>query len=130
MNTEEHERIIEEEKSRYKEFKDLVENNTELFKYLWNIGDGDGGHIFNSIREAVTGEYFKTYKAKSYVKKKVTHALQKTVFERDKYRCVMCYTHLNLTVDHIHPEILGGTLDISNLQTLCKSCNSKKGVNI
>lgn len=49
------------------------------------------------------------------------------MFERDKYRCVNCGTHLNLSIDHIHPFSKGGSDDESNLQTLCRSCNSSKG---
>jgi len=49
------------------------------------------------------------------------------VFERDKYRCVRCGTWKDLAVDHVVPRIKGGTNDLDNLQTLCKSCNSKKG---
>ena len=34
----------------------------------------------------------------------------------------------NSSVDHIYPESLGGTLELSNLQTLSASpCNSRKG---
>lgn len=32
-----------------------------------------------------------------------------------------------LSIDHIHPERHGGTLDEDNLQTLCRPCNSRKG---
>lgn len=52
------------------------------------------------------------------------------VWDRDGWRCVRCGTHEDLTVDHIVPISKGGADDpddISNLQTLCKSCNSSKG---
>ena len=49
------------------------------------------------------------------------------IWERDNFTCQHCGKRKNLTIDHIHPESKGGTLDLSNLQTLCKSCNSKKG---
>jgi hypothetical protein len=33
----------------------------------------------------------------------------------------------HMTVDHITPRTSGGTNDVSNLQPLCRTCNSKKG---
>jgi len=57
----------------------------------------------------------------------IPRSIAKAVFERDAYRCVRCGTWQDLTVDHIHPESKGGTLDLNNLQTLCQSCNSRKG---
>ncbi|MCA1670595.1 MAG: HNH endonuclease [Thermomicrobia bacterium] len=53
--------------------------------------------------------------------------MQKRVWERDLYRCCECGTHLDLSVDHIIPESRGGNLDLDNLRTLCRSCNSRKG---
>ncbi len=56
-------------------------------------------------------------------------AVRKYVFERDRYCCQSCsQTHLQteLTIDHIIPLAKGGSNDISNLQTLCRRCNSRK----
>jgi hypothetical protein len=52
------------------------------------------------------------------------------VFQRDGYACVHCGSRLDLTIDHIHPVSLGGLTDPENLQTLCRDCNSRKGVRI
>lgn len=49
------------------------------------------------------------------------------VWERDNFTCQHCGCRRNLAVDHIHPESRGGGLELANLQTLCRSCNSKKG---
>jgi 5-methylcytosine-specific restriction enzyme A len=51
------------------------------------------------------------------------------VFQRDKYQCQSCgrtSVESNLTIDHIIPLALGGQNDISNLHTLCLTCNQKK----
>jgi len=60
----------------------------------------------------------------------ISQELRTRVFERDAYRCLRCGTHLNLTADHIHPESMGGETVFENLQTLCRSCNSKKGTSL
>lgn len=62
-----------------------------------------------------------------YKKKKIGQSIARKVFEKDQYRCVTCGGFKDLCVDHIIPESKGGTLDLENLQTLCRSCNSKKG---
>lgn len=51
------------------------------------------------------------------------------IFQRDK-RCLKCGTDKNLTIDHIVPLSKGGKKNISNLQTLCESCNVSKSDNI
>jgi hypothetical protein len=52
------------------------------------------------------------------------------VFQRDGYACSACGSETDLTVDHIHPVALGGNNDPSNLRTLCRSCNSRKGASL
>lgn len=51
-----------------------------------------------------------------------------TIFKRDGYKCRRCGSPEQLSVDHIIPKSKGGTDDQHNLQTLCHSCNSRKGV--
>ena len=55
--------------------------------------------------------------------------VRKYVFKRDSFQCQSCgKTDLetNLNIDHIIPLARGGSNDISNLQTLCQTCNQKK----
>lgn len=51
----------------------------------------------------------------------------RAVWDRDGWTCKGCGTHVNLTVDHIVPWSAGGSDELDNLQTLCRSCNSRKG---
>jgi len=62
-----------------------------------------------------------------YRKHPIPRSIRDQIFERDNYTCQHCGSTEALSVDHVHPESKGGTLDLSNLQTLCRSCNSKKG---
>jgi 5-methylcytosine-specific restriction enzyme A len=51
------------------------------------------------------------------------------VFQRDKYQCQSCgkiSQETHLSIDHIIPLSRGGKNDISNLQTLCLTCNQQK----
>lgn len=87
--------------------------------------------ICETYINAHSGEWFNWKKqgggSGTYRKKPLSQGLRTKVFERDEYRCVHCGTHKELSVDHIHPEVHGGTDAFDNLQTLCKPCNSAKG---
>ena len=52
------------------------------------------------------------------------------VFYRDGFSCKHCGSKEDLTIDHIYPEVHGGTDYCENLQTLCRRCNSVKGDSI
>jgi len=47
--------------------------------------------------------------------------------ERHKGRCAKCKKKRPLTRDHIIAVAIGGTDHITNIQPLCKPCNSRKG---
>lgn len=53
--------------------------------------------------------------------------LRLKVFVRDGFECVVCGALHDLTIDHIWPQSKGGTNEEGNLQTLCRTCNSRKG---
>lgn len=60
-------------------------------------------------------------------KKAIPPTLRTAVFERDLYRCLACGAHVDLRADHVVAEVNGGPTTFENLQTLCASCNSRKG---
>lgn len=53
--------------------------------------------------------------------------LRQETLERDDYECVVCGSRRRLEADHILPVSRGGTDVLSNMQTLCKTCNTSKG---
>lgn len=65
-----------------------------------------------------------------YQKVKIPSSIRWQVWERDNFTCKQCGTRANLSVDHIVPESKGGSLNLDNLQTLCKKCNSSKGMKV
>jgi 5-methylcytosine-specific restriction endonuclease McrA len=53
--------------------------------------------------------------------------LRLAVFRRDGFKCVGCGATSDLEADHIIAVDQGGATALSNLQTLCKPCNARKG---
>lgn len=58
-------------------------------------------------------------------------AIMQELFAKQKKKCMYCgkdkHEPNDLHLDHMTPIALGGSNDISNLQLLCGSCNSRKG---
>ena len=52
--------------------------------------------------------------------------IREFIFKRDNYKCLCCGSLDNLSIDHIVAINKKGENKISNLQTLCRSCNSRK----
>lgn len=55
-----------------------------------------------------------------------THEQWVALLERYKHRCASCRRKIPLVRDHIIPLSKGGSDDITNIQPLCTSCNSRK----
>lgn len=64
------------------------------------------------------------------VRKAIPDALRQAVYDRDGNACLHCGATERLSLDHIHPWSLGGPDTLDNLQTLCRSCNSRKGARV
>lgn len=56
----------------------------------------------------------------------VPQHVKKAVKRRDG-KCRCCGSKVGLQVDHIQARYVGGTHDLENLQTLCRTCNRLKG---
>lgn len=51
-----------------------------------------------------------------------------TLLARYEYRCLRCGSGDDITADHVVPVAYGGHSNIDNIQPLCRSCNSWKGI--
>jgi len=110
-------------------FKEFLEENYELLSYVKHWGDGEAGTLIAMLKDTLLGPPSRENPA-SYRKKRISASLRTKVFERDAYRCVKCGSWKDLCADHIYPEFLGGETTLDNLQTLCRTCNTKKGIKV
>jgi len=67
---------------------------------------------------------------KAFVRKstrQIDEGIKWRVYQRDNYTCVYCEnTGVPMTVDHYHPQALGGITTMENLRTSCRKCNKLK----
>lgn len=124
--------LMEEAKAVAK-FKAAVQDIVSVAPYIAHWGDGNCGHILNEVMNALHDSgHFQYWNERPKGKRKdlrkdIGKETRRIVHERSAYRCVTCGTHENLTIDHIIPLAKGGSNEIENLQTMCRSCNCKKG---
>jgi hypothetical protein len=56
--------------------------------------------------------------------------VKKYIFTKYGKKCLCCGSIDKISLDHIIPVQKGGKDEVENLQPLCKSCNSKKNIQI
>lgn len=120
--------MSDQEKQAVLLFSDFVKDNADTLRVIAHWGDGYGGYLRDLMMEQL-GIAPPTAIGGS-AKDKISRRLAKRVFERDGYRCTRCGGWIDLTCDHVHPESLGGLTVFENLQTMCRPCNSRKGVQL
>ena len=72
------------------------------------------------------------YGEKAYKGVVVRAEKRAALYRRDEYQCVWCGkyagdTGVELSLDHIIPNILGGDCSGNNLVTACMGCNNSRG---
>ncbi len=102
---------------------------------LVSAGYSPHGDIAHRIANSAQGAVLRNYGpapppepgSTIYRKKPIPEELRWKVFSRDGHKCRHCGSGEMLRADHIIPESKGGEMTLENLQTLCRSCNSRKG---
>jgi len=100
---------------------------------LWNWGDGAGGWLKQEFDAALTGRGLVSRRPLAPQPSSTAELpleVRYSVYKRDGFECLACGVRGNLTIDHVIPQSKGGSDDESNLQTLCRPCNSRKGARL
>lgn len=98
---------------------------------LWNVPISEINTACNALVTAGYGDVLEMWPQREKPQRRwISQSTRRAVYRRDGNRCLACGTRKRLTLDHIYPYSLGGNDEIANLQTLCQSCNSKKGARV
>lgn len=144
-----HSRHKEKENARCRQWaKDNPERNSENSKRWWNSQHQERRHELSKASyqrhrdekikysaewQKRNPELLLTYRRNTRHRKKagggtVTHEQWTEILERFNNQCPGCgSTTEPLTMDHIVPVSNGGSHSASNVQPLCRPCNTRKG---
>ena len=99
---------------------------------LGGIQDGFADYMHSGIPDAIDSPSNKTNSLITMRSewKKLQPILSPLVIKQANHKCSKCGSSKSLTIDHIKAIANGGDNSLANLQVLCKSCNSKKGITL
>jgi len=100
--------------------------DAEVIPILRNVQKRYGDHALDIPLACLTVKIRRDTQRPTHI----TDAMRWRVWERDNFTCQFCGSRRFLAVDHIYPKSRGGQTVMSNLQTLCRRCNSEKGVRV
>ena len=83
-------------------------------------------NCYGGIHEVVTIQNMRRFR-RFASRPPFTSVMRVAVYARDNGACCHCGATESLSIDHIYPWSKGGLHEMSNFQTLCRSCNSRKG---
>lgn len=63
---------------------------------------------------------------KGFKRRKLSPQRRAQIMQRDNGACRSCGSTTDVCIDHIVPLCQGGSNEVSNLQVLCRPCNSSK----
>lgn len=111
-----------------KYYKDFISLKLNTFNFPINLDIRD--LFIDRIEKYIKLELVR----KSYKRRRIKASIEVSkkkhiVFKYYGKICLCCGTSKNITIDHVIPVSKNGSNKISNLQPLCRSCNSRKRTN-
>lgn len=118
-------------KKKPEQFRDLVKNGTNLFRYL-PVGKETMEIItpmmeMNDYKEEILTKINET-PSQTPQKRNVSETKKRYVASMQNWKCGKCQQQLTHTyeIDHIHALRDGGDNSVENLLALCRSCHGEK----
>lgn len=68
------------------------------------------------------------YQMKAQTRSEAKKRWKDAIKDKWNHNCAYCgENHEQMTLDHIHPQVLGGTNETTNVICCCEDCNREKG---